>query len=85
MTFVYPLATIAVAGLSLILSSFFAFRSLSRSASADWVDQLEKRIELCESDRAQLHQENETMRREAGAARERERELLLRIVRLESA
>jgi len=74
---VYPLITIAVAGASLILSSFFAFRSLSRSASADWVDQLEKRIEVCETDRADL-------RKEVGRLRDRELDLMRRLLALET-
>lgn len=74
----YPLVTIAVAGASLILSSFFAFRSLSRSASADWVDQLEKRIEVCEADRADLRQE-------VGRLRDRELDLMRRLLLLEKA
>ena len=57
MSWALPLATFVLAGFSLILSSFFAFRSLSRSASADWVEQLEKRVTACENDRAQLRQE----------------------------
>lgn len=55
MTWLLPLVTLAFAGFSLVLSSFFAFRSLSRSASAEWVDQLEKRVAECERDRAELH------------------------------
>ena len=68
----------AYAGTSLILSSFFAFRSLSRSASADWVDQLEKRIEVCEADRADL-------REEVGRLRDRELDLMRRLLLLEKA
>ena len=75
MSWAVPLATLAFAGISLILSSFFAFRSLSRSASADWVDQLEKRIEECERDRAELH-------RQVADLRDREIYLLRQVVRL---
>lgn len=57
MNWAVPIATLAFAGVSLILSSFFAFRSLSRSASADWVTQLEKRVSECERDRADLHKQ----------------------------
>lgn len=70
-----PLATLAVAGASLVLSSFFAFRSLSRSASADWVSQLEKRVAECERDRAELH-------RQVADLRDREIYLLQKIVGL---
>lgn len=79
----YPLATIAVAGVSLILSSFFAFRSLSRSASADWVEQLEKRIELCEQDRAELHKENDALRSSQATLRSENWDLMRRILKLE--
>lgn len=75
MTWAVPLATLAFAGVSLILSSFFAFRSLSRSASADWVDQLEKRISDCERDRIELH-------RQVAELRDREVYLLRQVVRL---
>jgi len=81
---VYPFATLAIAGVSLILSSFFAFRSLARSASADWVDQLEKRIEVCEADRAQLHIENENLRTSQTALRQENWDLMRRVLRLES-
>lgn len=77
MTWAVPVATLAFAGVSLILSSFFAFRSLSRSASADWVDQLEKRIEECERDRMELH-------RQVGALRDREIYLMRQLVQLKN-
>lgn len=67
------MATLAVAGFSLILSSFFAFRSLSRSASAELVDQLEKRVAACESDRVSL-------RAQVADLRDREVYLLQRLV-----
>ena len=79
----YPLATLAIAGVSLILSTFFAFRSLSRSASADWVEQLEKRIELCEADREALHRQNDSLQGEVSRLRSSELELLRRLIRLE--
>ena len=72
----YPLVTLAIAGVSLILSSFFAFRSLARSASSDWVNQLEKRIETCETERAAL-------RLQISELRDRELDYLRRLVRLE--
>lgn len=74
MNWAIPIATLAFAGVSLILSSFFAFRSLSRSASADWVDQLEKRIADCESDRRELH-------RQVAELRDREIYLMREIVK----
>ena len=79
----YPLATLAIAGVSLVLSTFFAFRSLSRSASSDWVEQLEKRIELCESDRATLHRQIDGLQEENARLRTSELELLRRLIRLE--
>lgn len=77
MTWALPLATLLFAGASLIVSTILASRSLSRSASADYVDQLEKRITECEKDRAQL-------RYELRALRDRELELMTRLLKLEN-
>jgi hypothetical protein len=76
-TWALPLATLLLAGGSLVLSTVFAARSLSRSASADYVGQLEKRITECERDRADLH-------RQVRALQRREVDLLTRIVKLEN-
>ena len=66
--------TFALAAGSLVLSSFFAFRSLSKSASTEYVEQLEKRVTACENDRVLLRQE-------VAELRDREVYLLSRLVK----
>lgn len=76
MNWALPLAALVVSGASLVLATFFAARSLSKSASAEYVDQLEKRVAECE--KVRLWQTEEISR-----LRDRELDLLTRLVRLE--
>ncbi len=84
MIWALPLATLLIAGASLIVSTLLASRSLSRSASAEYVDQLEKRIEECEKDRSRLHNELSSVRRQLSTLRDREFELMARLLKLEN-
>lgn len=80
MNWALPIATLLIAGASLVASTFLSSRSLRKSASSDYVDQLEKRVSICESDRATLRLEVESLRREVAALRETEHRLLTRLI-----
>jgi len=80
MAWALPLASLALAAGALVISAYFSSRSMSRSASADYVGQLEHRIAECERDRAALRGEVRELRREIGLLREQEHRLLTRLL-----
>ncbi len=84
MNWALPLATLLIAGASLVVSTILASRSMSRSASTEYVDQLEKRINECDKDRSRLHAEVGTLRKQLNALRDREFELMARLLKLEN-
>jgi hypothetical protein len=74
------LAGVLIGGASLLISTRNARRAEERSASSEWVDQLEKRVALCESDRERLHLELERVRGELGDVRTQNFELMSRLL-----
>jgi hypothetical protein len=77
-----PIATLLIAGASLVVTMFLGARALSRSASAEYVEQLEKRVTECENDRARLRLDVGDLRRELAAVREHEHDLRREIAAL---
>lgn len=80
---------IALAGLIIAMATFIAAvvmnsRTLTRVASSEWVRQLEKRIDDCEEDRKELHEELNTSKREIRLLRGENIELMRKLVLLEN-
>lgn len=84
MTWAIPLASLAIAGFSIVAGAIFASRTAQRAASSEYVTQLEHRVEECEKDRGLLRQELQALTREVNKLRDRELDLMRRLLRLEN-
>lgn len=84
------LVAFGIALLTFLATQIQSSRSLTKSASAEWVSTLEKEVEFlkrkldeCERDRGVLHEEADEFRADADKARQREYRLMRRVESLE--
>lgn len=92
-----PAAWLGLAGLVIALLTFIGTqiqqsRTLVKAASSEWVRTLEQEVALlrskleeCEEDRGELHDETARLRTDAELAREREYRLMRKVEQLEEA